>query len=94
MEGCECSKGMSILRGEDVLYRVKDTRRVEVERGGYACISEVEVGVEDEAVNGYLKRRMSVEEALSHPYVAAYHDAEDEPAAPSIDPEYFEFEGE
>ena len=37
---------------------------------------------------------MSVEEALSHPYVAAYHDAEDEPAAPSIDPEYFHFEGE
>jgi len=38
------------------------------------------------------KRRMSVEEALCHPYVAAYHDAEDEPAAPSIDPEYFQFE--
>lgn len=37
---------------------------------------------------------MSVEEALCHPYVAAYHDAEDEPAAPSIDPEYFQFEGE
>lgn len=36
---------------------------------------------------------MSVEEALCHPYVAAYHDAEDEPAAPSIDPEYFQFEG-
>lgn len=37
---------------------------------------------------------MAVEEALRHPYVAAYHDAEDEPAAPSLDPEYFQFEGD
>ncbi|KAF9072335.1 putative MAP kinase [Rhodocollybia butyracea] len=38
------------------------------------------------------KKRMSVEEALHHPYVAAYHDAEDEPAAPPLDSSYFQFE--
>ena len=35
---------------------------------------------------------MTAEEALSHPYVAAYHDAEDEPLAPPLDPDYFKFD--
>ncbi|KAE9401065.1 putative MAP kinase [Gymnopus androsaceus JB14] len=38
------------------------------------------------------KKRMTVEEALEHPYVAAYHDADDEPAAESVSPEYFQFD--
>ncbi|KAJ4490635.1 CMGC/MAPK protein kinase [Lentinula aciculospora] len=38
------------------------------------------------------KKRMSAEEALAHSYVAAYHDVEDEPLAPPLDPNYFEFD--
>ncbi|KAF8825983.1 putative MAP kinase [Lentinula edodes] len=38
------------------------------------------------------KKRMTVEEALEHPYVAAYHDADDEPAANSLSPDYFQFD--
>ncbi|KIK64207.1 hypothetical protein GYMLUDRAFT_40496 [Collybiopsis luxurians FD-317 M1] len=38
------------------------------------------------------KKRMTAEEALDHPYVAAYHDAQDEPVAPPMDPEYFTFD--
>ncbi|KAJ3997361.1 putative MAP kinase [Lentinula boryana] len=38
------------------------------------------------------KSRMTAEEALAHPYVAAYHDVEDEPLAPPLDPNYFEFD--
>lgn len=35
---------------------------------------------------------MTVEEALDHPYVAAYHDADDEPAAESVSSDYFQFD--
>ncbi|CDO72373.1 hypothetical protein BN946_scf184977.g72 [Trametes cinnabarina] len=38
------------------------------------------------------KKRLTVDQALEHPYLAAYHDPEDEPAAPSLDPNYFEFD--
>ncbi|KAL7285643.1 hypothetical protein ACG7TL_000748 [Trametes sanguinea] len=38
------------------------------------------------------KKRLTVDQALEHPYLAAYHDPEDEPAVPSLDPEYFEFD--
>jgi len=38
------------------------------------------------------KKRMTVGQALEHPYLAAYHDPEDEPTVPSLDPEYFEFD--
>ena len=37
---------------------------------------------------------MTVEEALEHPYVAAYHHADDEPAANSLSPDYFQFDRE
>ena len=30
--------------------------------------------------------------ALSHPYLEAYHDPDDEPVAPPLDPEFFEFD--
>jgi len=38
------------------------------------------------------KNRATVEEALAHPYVEAYHDPDDEPIAPPLDPEFFEFD--
>ncbi|TIB70124.1 hypothetical protein E3P77_00111 [Wallemia ichthyophaga] len=38
------------------------------------------------------KSRMSVEECLSHPYLSAYHDPEDEPSAPPLDASFFEFD--
>ncbi|KAL4061708.1 kinase-like domain-containing protein [Scleroderma yunnanense] len=38
------------------------------------------------------KKRLTVEEALAHPYLEAYHDPEDEPVAPPLDPEFFEFD--
>ncbi|KAN0065438.1 mitogen activated protein kinase [Thecaphora frezii] len=38
------------------------------------------------------KKRMTVEECLEHPYLAAYHDADDEPGAPPLDPDFFHFD--
>ncbi|KAF7289176.1 Mitogen-activated protein kinase [Mycena indigotica] len=38
------------------------------------------------------KKRITAEEALAHPYLEAYHDPEDEPIAPPLDPEFFEFD--
>jgi len=38
------------------------------------------------------KKRITVEQALEHPYVASYHDPEDEPRVALLDPNYFEFD--
>jgi len=38
------------------------------------------------------RKRMSVDEALEHPYLASYHDPEDEPVVASLDPDYFDFD--
>ena len=54
------------------------------------------------------KKRITVEQALAHPYLEAYvritccsweasliffqHDPDDEPVAPPLDPEFFEFD--
>lgn len=38
------------------------------------------------------KRRIGVEEALGHPYLASYHDPSDEPCAPPLDPSFFDFD--
>jgi mitogen-activated protein kinase 1/3 len=38
------------------------------------------------------KKRVTVEDALAHPYLEAYHDPEDEPVAPPLEPEFFEFD--
>ncbi|CAE7073534.1 unnamed protein product [Rhizoctonia solani] len=38
------------------------------------------------------KKRITVEEALCHPYLDAYHDPDDEPVAPPLDPDFFEFD--
>ena len=38
------------------------------------------------------KKRMTVDEALEHPYLVAYHDPEDEPTVTPLDPDYFEFD--
>lgn len=38
------------------------------------------------------KKRITVEEALAHPYLAAYHDPSDEPECASIPPEFFDFD--
>ncbi|KAH7344796.1 mitogen activated protein kinase-like protein [Rhizoctonia solani] len=38
------------------------------------------------------KKRITVEDALCHPYLEAYHDPDDEPVAPPLDPDFFEFD--
>ncbi|KAG9314480.1 CMGC MAPK protein kinase [Chiua virens] len=38
------------------------------------------------------KKRLTVDEALEHPYVSAYRDPEDEPTVASLDPDYFDFD--
>ncbi|KAF9786877.1 CMGC/MAPK protein kinase [Thelephora terrestris] len=38
------------------------------------------------------KKRMTVDQALNHPYLSAYHDPEDEPVVASMEPDYFEFD--
>lgn len=38
------------------------------------------------------KKRITVEEALQHPYLSAYHDPMDEPSCNSISPEFFDFD--
>lgn len=37
-------------------------------------------------------KRISVEQALEHPYLRPYHDAEDEPTAPPIPEHFFDFD--
>ena len=36
------------------------------------------------------RKRITVEEALAHPYVEPYHDPNDEPTAPPLDPSFFD----
>lgn len=38
------------------------------------------------------KKRMTVEECLAHPYLANYHDPDDEPCAPPLAPSFFDFD--
>ncbi len=38
------------------------------------------------------RNRMTVEECLQHPYLSAYHDPDDEPGAPRLDPDFFYFD--
>jgi mitogen-activated protein kinase 1/3 len=38
------------------------------------------------------KRRITVGEALQHPYLAPYHDPQDEPTAEPLDPSFFDFD--
>jgi len=38
------------------------------------------------------KKRLTVDEALEHPYLSSYHDPEDEPTVAPLDPDYFEFD--
>ncbi|KIL59441.1 hypothetical protein M378DRAFT_1003994 [Amanita muscaria Koide BX008] len=38
------------------------------------------------------KKRLTVEQALAHPYLESYHDPDDEPVAPPLDPSFFEFD--
>lgn len=37
-------------------------------------------------------KRITVEEALKHPYLEPYHDPDDEPTAPPIPEEFFDFD--
>ncbi len=37
-------------------------------------------------------KRITVEEALAHPYLALYHDPEDEPVAAPLPPDFFDFD--
>ncbi|SCV74308.1 BQ2448_6740 [Microbotryum intermedium] len=38
------------------------------------------------------KKRITVEQALAHPYLANYHDPDDEPVAPPLEPSFFDFD--
>jgi len=38
------------------------------------------------------KKRISVEMTLCHPYLEAYHDPDDEPVAPPLEADFFEFD--
>ncbi|SPO25081.1 probable MAP kinase [Ustilago trichophora] len=38
------------------------------------------------------RNRLTVEECLQHPYLSAYHDPDDEPGAPRLDPDFFYFD--
>lgn len=38
------------------------------------------------------RKRITVDEALEHPYLEPYHDAEDEPTAEPLDPSFFSFD--
>lgn len=40
------------------------------------------------------KKRLTVDEALEHPYLSAYHDPEDEPVVTPLSPSYFDFDRE
>jgi mitogen-activated protein kinase 1/3 len=37
-------------------------------------------------------KRITVEDALRHPYLEPYHDPDDEPTAPPIPDEFFDFD--
>ncbi|GAA6049619.1 hypothetical protein JCM3770_005038 [Rhodotorula araucariae] len=37
-------------------------------------------------------KRLTVEQCLEHPYLAQYHDPEDEPVAPPLEPGFFDFD--
>ena len=38
------------------------------------------------------QKRITVEEALKHPYLEPYHDPEDEPTARPLEPDFFDFD--
>jgi mitogen-activated protein kinase 1/3 len=38
------------------------------------------------------RKRYTVEQCLAHPYLDAYHDPEDEPAAKPLDADFFDFD--
>jgi mitogen-activated protein kinase 1/3 len=38
------------------------------------------------------RKRFTIEECLSHPYLEAYHDPEDEPTATPLEPGFFDFD--
>lgn len=38
------------------------------------------------------RKRITVEEALAHPYLEPYHDPDDEPTASPLDPSFFSFD--
>lgn len=38
------------------------------------------------------RKRITVEDALAHPYLEPYHDPEDEPTAVPLDPNFFSFD--
>lgn len=40
------------------------------------------------------KKRLTVEECLEHPYLASYHDKDDEPTCESLEPSFFSFDME
>ena len=38
------------------------------------------------------RNRIRVDDALKHPYLEPYHDPNDEPTAPPLDPSFFHFD--
>ncbi|KAJ1645307.1 mitogen activated protein kinase [Coemansia asiatica] len=50
------------------------------------------VDLMDKMLNFSPRRRITVEEALAHPYLAQYHDEADEPACPPLPLNFFDFD--
>lgn len=58
----------------------------------FPCASEEAIDFLAKTLTFDPKKRMTVDEALEHPYLASYHDPEDEPTVTPLDPDYFEFD--
>jgi serine/threonine protein kinase len=40
------------------------------------------------------RKRFTVEQCLTHPYLDSYHDPEDEPSCAPLDPSFFDFDNQ
>ncbi|KAJ1836637.1 Mitogen-activated protein kinase 2 [Coemansia sp. RSA 2711] len=54
--------------------------------------SPLAIDLMDKMLNFSPKKRITVEEALAHPYLAQYHDEADEPVCPPLPPNFFDFD--
>ncbi|KAJ1728546.1 mitogen activated protein kinase [Coemansia biformis] len=54
--------------------------------------SPLAIDLMDKMLNFNPKKRITVEEALAHPYLAQYHDEADEPTCPPLPENFFDFD--
>ncbi|KAJ2456060.1 mitogen activated protein kinase [Coemansia sp. RSA 2336] len=54
--------------------------------------SPLAIDLMDKMLHFSPKKRITVEEALAHPYLAQYHDEADEPECPKLPPNFFDFD--